>query len=308
MNNKTWIVPTAVALVAVGVACWQITEQRAEAARAHAAQLEQTQALESLGAKLLDMSSRLEKSEARVAELANRPALAGATEARVSADAIAAAVERYMDEHAAERAIASAAPASAPTGGKAVASSGALDLPATLKGLLDPALSEMDRDELWQKIREAGRLDEAVAWFEQRAAEAPNDPNAQVELGTAYVQKILEVGSGPLAGKWAMKADGAWDRALELDDHHWEARFRKAIGLSFWPPIFGKQGQAIAHFETLVAQQEAGVVQPHFVETYKLLGNMYVQAGKPEQATALWKKGLELFPTDPDLLAKSQGK
>ncbi|TAJ15999.1 MAG: hypothetical protein EPO68_11840 [Planctomycetota bacterium] len=308
MSQKTWIVPTCIALVAVGAAGWQIGAQRAAAAAAREAQLEQTHALEALGAKLLDVAARLEKSEARVAELANRPTLAASNEARVSTDAIEAAVERFLAAQAAERAVAGTEPAAVPSGGKPAAASAAFDYPAALKSLLDPALSELDRDELWQKIKGAGKLDDAVAWFEKRAEEAPNDPNAQVELGTAYVQKILEAGGSSLAGKWAMKADGAWDRALELDDHHWEARFRKAVGLSFWPPIFGKQNEAISHFETLVAQQEAGAMQPHFVETYKLLGNMYVQAGKADQAAALWKKGLELFPNDADLLAKSQGK
>lgn len=308
MSHKTWIVPTAIALVAVGAAGWQIAAQRDAAAHAREQQLEQTRALEALGARLIEMTERLEKSEARVAELGNRPTLAGSGEARVSADAIADAVERYLDAQAAGQRLAGTESAAAPVTAEPAGASAAFDYGAALKSLIDPALSEMDREELWKQIKDAGRLDEAVAWFEKRAAEAPNDPDAQVELGTAYVQKILEAGGGPLAGKWAMKADKAWDRALELDDHHWGARFRKAIGLSFWPPIFGKQGEAISHFETLIAQQEAGASQPHFAETYKLLGNMYVQAGKADQAAALWKKGLELFPNDADLFAKTQGK
>lgn len=308
MSQKTWILPTCIALAAAGAAGWQMREARAADSRAHAQQLEQTRALEALGTRLLEMSDRLERSEARVAELANRPLLDGGGEARVSADAIAAAVERYLDEHAEHAASAGARSASEPAGGELAVAAAAFDYGNALKSLIDPALSEMDREELWKQIKDAGKLDEAVAWFEQRAADAPNDPDVQVELGTAYVQKILEAGGGPLAGKWAMKADKAWDRALEIDDHHWGARFRKAIGLSFWPPIFGKQNEAISHFETLIAQQEAGAAQPHFVETYKLLGNMYVQAGKADQAAALWKKGLELFPNDPDLLGKTQGK
>ncbi|MBM3977488.1 MAG: hypothetical protein FJ299_10920 [Planctomycetes bacterium] len=304
MSNKTWIAPTCIALAALGGVGWQINKNHEAATRAREQAGEQTRALEALGTQLLELGARLEKSDARLAELADRPALTGPGEGRVSADAIAAAVERYLqDRSAGDGQLASTG---APIEAQAAVAKVGLDLASALKSLLDPAHSETDRDELWQKIREAGKLDEAVAWFEQRAAQSPNDPDLQVELGTAYVQKILEAGSGPLAGKWAMKADGAWDRALELDDHHWEARFRKAIGLSFWPPIFGKQGQAISHFETLVAQQEQGGLQPHFVETYKMLGNMYVQAGKAEQATAMWKKGLALFPNDPDLLEKTQ--
>jgi tetratricopeptide (TPR) repeat protein len=170
------------------------------------------------------------------------------------------------------------------------------ELQTALASLLDPELSEQARQELWQKLREAGHLDEIVAEFERRAEADPNNPARQVELGEAYLQKIFEVGNGPLAGVWANKADATFNRALELDPQHWEARFDKAVSLSFWPPVFGRQGEAIHQFELLVQQQEGLPKSSQFAQTYLLLGNMYQQSGKKEQAIASWQKGISLYP------------
>jgi tetratricopeptide (TPR) repeat protein len=306
MSTKTWIVPTCLSLAALGLVGWQVKQRGAREELALQIASDNSRALDALGSKLIALSARAEQNEARLAELAARPTLSSGGEARVSSDAIAAAVGLWMQEHAAQAAQVGTQPAAAPTASKP--SAAAIDLAASIQQLLDPKLNELERDEIWKKLKDAGKLDEAVAWFEQQVEQRPNDPDAQVDLGTAYVQKIMESGGGPLAGKWAMKADGAWDRALEIDERHWEARFRKAVGLSFWPPVFGKQGEAIKHFETLLAQQEEnGSAQSHYVETYKLLGNMYAQSGQQDKALAAWKKGLASFPNDPDLLAKLPG-
>jgi tetratricopeptide (TPR) repeat protein len=158
-----------------------------------------------------------------------------------------------------------------------------------------------DREALWKRIREAGLLDAVVAEFERRAKEAPSDPQIQTELGEAYLKKTEEVGQTAEAGTWATKADRAFDKALELDPEHWEARFVKAMALSFWPAVFGKQTEAIKHFETLVAQQERQAPRAGFDDTYLMLGNMYQQMGKADQALGTWQRGLQLFPDNADL-------
>jgi tetratricopeptide (TPR) repeat protein len=220
---------------------------------------------------------------------------------------VGAAVERWLAERGQPAAVAGdgASPASSDPAG--AADDG---LPATVEGVVallsDPSLSEDERQEIWQKLRDAKRLDAVVEWFEENAAEHASSPDAQVQVGEAYVAKIIEAGNGPLAGTWALKADAAWDRALELDPAHWDARFAKAIGLSFWPPIFGKQPEAIRQFETLLGYQEQAQLEPDHEQTYILLGNLYVQAGRTDDAQALWKKGLALFPQSAELAAKVQ--
>jgi tetratricopeptide (TPR) repeat protein len=166
---------------------------------------------------------------------------------------------------------------------------------------------EVRTAELWRAAREAGLLDELVAEFERRAAEDPTNPDLQVELGGAYLQKIQEVGQSPLAGVFATKADGAFDRALELDPDHWSARMHKAVSLSFWPPLFGKQQEAVRQFELLIERQRSLPPTAAHAEPYLLLGNLHWQRGDTEAAQAAWKEGYAAFPDSAELAAKVQG-
>ncbi len=145
-----------------------------------------------------------------------------------------------------------------------------------------------------------------LAAFERYAAARPQDPDAQVVLGDAYIQRLQEAKNGPEMGQWAMRADGSYDDALALDETHWGARFSKAVSLSFWPPIFGKQGEAIRQFETLLDQQKgAPAVEDHFADTYVFLGNLYEQQGDAEKAQAIWQEGYDAFPEHEDLAGKT---
>jgi tetratricopeptide (TPR) repeat protein len=195
-----------------------------------------------------------------------------------------------------------AAPEAAPPSGAGPQPGSAQDsFEALLAGGVD-----FDRaQEMWKEIERAGRLDELIAAIEARAQARPNDPAAQTELGQAYLQKVFRA-TGPEAGLWATNADRAFDAALAIDERHWEARFSKAMSLSFWPPVFGKQAESVRHFETLAEQQEGQSPQPHFAQTYLLLGNLHQQMGQQARALAAWKKGLSLFPNDPALLERVQ--
>ncbi len=192
---------------------------------------------------------------------------------------------------------AAGAPAQEPEGG---------DLDELLARLTAPDIDEEGWQAVWGEIRKAGLMAEALAWFEHRAKLTPSDPDVHVALGGAYIQKIFEVGNGPDAGIWATKADRAFDAALALEPGNWDARFSKAVSLSFWPALFGKQPEAIAHFETLVQAQEGRAPEPRFAQTYLLLGNLYAQTGKADRAREVWERGLRYFPTDSELMAKSK--
>ena len=70
---------------------------------------------------------------------------------------------------------------------------------------------------------------------------------------------------------------------------------------SNWPAFLGKSGEAIRHFEILVEQQSRSATRPEFSQTYLILGNMYLDTGKHEQALQVWRDGLALFPDDEEL-------
>ncbi len=179
-----------------------------------------------------------------------------------------------------------------------------------MQELLDPSLTREEKMAKWKAINAAGALDEVVAMFEEFAKEHPGSAGAQVDLGGAYLQKVFKAGNGPEAGVWATKADKAFDAALGIDDHSWDARFSKAVSLSFWPPVFGKQTEAIKNFEVLAEQQAQQPSDPKYAQTWLLLGNLYQQLGKSDQALATWQKGLAAFPENASLLqqiANAQG-
>jgi tetratricopeptide (TPR) repeat protein len=90
----------------------------------------------------------------------------------------------------------------------------------------------------------------------------------------------------------------------------WDARFAKAVSLSFWPPLLGKQNEAIKNFEVLVEQQAGQPQKPEYAQTYWALGNMYTQSGDKAKALATWQQGLALYPGNAQLeaqIANAQG-
>ena len=123
----------------------------------------------------------------------------------------------------------------------------------------------------------------------------------------AYLQKLFDIGgASPEVGDLATQADLAFDRALELDPQNWDARFTKAVALSNWPAFLGRQPEAIAQFETLLAQQENSPPNPQYAQTYLFLGNMYVQTGERAKAIETWQSGLARYPDDAALLEQLQ--
>ncbi|MCB9832655.1 MAG: tetratricopeptide repeat protein [Planctomycetes bacterium] len=164
------------------------------------------------------------------------------------------------------------------------------------------------RQRYWAKIKEKGLYKEAIAWFKARAKNAPNDPEAQADYADACIALINSgqigyVEMGPLS----MQADAAWDRALELDDHHWRSRFSKAVSYTFWPDAMGKKPEAIRHFEILAEQQSQVAPEPRHAQTHLFLGNIYAQQGNMEKARASWEQGLKLDPNNEELKKQIAG-
>ncbi len=247
----------------------------------------------------LDASSRalLEGLAERVGELERRGPVPGSARA---AEDLEGRVEALVAAALARAGHAAGSLSQQSTGPAAAA-------PAKTAQALALELADLDavgQAALWKQLAAEGRADEVLAAVRARAEAAPHDPELQVELGQAYIARISEVGNSPLAGVLATQADQAFDRALAIDPGHYSARFNKAISLSFWPPALGKQPAAIAEFERLVAQQAQMTQEPRFAETHLLLGNLYQQTGKPEQALAAWQLGATLFPQHEGLAAQ----
>jgi tetratricopeptide (TPR) repeat protein len=254
-----------------------------------------------LEAQLADLRRSID--ELRELALASRTVAAPAPDEAALRESIEAAVARFLESR----------PAAAPAGADELSPAAAArarerQIADALDELLDPSLTERERERLWAEFTKLGLDDALVAEFEKRAELDPTDPDLKVDLGSAYLRKLFTVGNGPEAGLWANKADAAFDAALAIDEGHWDARFTKAVSLSFWPPIFGKQNEAISHFEKLVVQQQGQASRPDFAQTHLMLGNMYQQIGEKEKALAAWKTGAALFPDDEELRKKALGE
>jgi tetratricopeptide (TPR) repeat protein len=227
--------------------------------------------------------------ERMAAELRDAEMQSDKDSSRVSMGDIESAVQRYMAKHAGE------------AGLEEVAEQSPRSLEDIVAILDSGELSDAQLQVFWQQLAKEGHADAVQELYEQRVEEDPNNPDKRVDLGRLYLERIQEVGNGPMAGEYAMQADAAFDKALEIDDHHWEARFTKAVSYSFWPPVFGKQPAAIQQFETLVGQQAGAGQEPHHAQTHLLLGNMYQQLGRHADALGAWQAGLEVFPDNPQL-------
>ena len=205
---------------------------------------------------------------------------------------VAAAVEAYLRQRG------NGAAAEAAAGGAAAA----FDVDAEFAAL--KGTDFFGNPAAWKRAHAAGKLDEIVARFEAQAKANPGSPDAQMQLAKAY---LAYTNIDPSKYEFSMKADGAFDKVLELDDRHWEARFTKAVSYTFWPEFLGKRKPAIVHFETLVAQQEAMPASPEQAQTYLYLGNL-LERTDPAKAREMWAKGARRHPESQELAKKLAGK
>ena len=310
---KTWILVPLAALVAVPTH-FVARELVAAPGGRGASTAGASAPAESLRLRLDEVASRQAEQAARVGSLEARPAPAPAASAVLGEDAIADAVEAWL----ASRGLDAAALAEPPVAAAAGAGEGddlaarvaELSMDELLALMLDSAGFGLDTDLVFEELRKSGRMDEYVAALEARVEADPDDPDLRVALGMSYLQALFGKGGTPESGVLAMKADAAFDAALELDGTNWDARFVKAVALSNWPAFLGRTNEAILHFEVLIEQQENLPPQDNFAETWLYLGNMYDQTGRAEEARSAWQRGLERFPDDAALrerLALAEG-
>jgi tetratricopeptide (TPR) repeat protein len=170
--------------------------------------------------------------------------------------------------------------------------------------LVSAQTSCAQRRAVWKQLREAGRLDPAITDLERRTASEPRAAEYPTALGQAYLQKCSVIQDVREQGIMAMQADKLFDNALRLDPSNWEARFTKAVALTYWPASMNKGDEIIQHFQILLQQQETQSPQPQFAETYVLLGDQYQKAGQDDEALSIWARGSGLFPNDEKLTKK----
>ena len=170
--------------------------------------------------------------------------------------------------------------------------------------LVSPQATFAEKQAVWKRLKETGKLDLAIGELEQRLAGNPQVPELSAALGQAYLKKCALIQAVREQALLAMKADQTLETALNLDPSNWEARFTKTVGMSYWPAELNKGMEVIQEFGKLIEQQESQPPQPHFARSYTWLGEQYRKAGYPDYAAQVWQRGAALFPSDAELRAK----
>ena len=176
-----------------------------------------------------------------------------------------------------------------------------------LQTLVSPQASYAQKQAAWKQLRDTQQLDQAIMDLQQAAKAEPSVAEYPAVLGQAYLQKLMTTQDVREKVTLAMQADQSFDQALQLDPTNWEARFSKASALSYWPTEMNKSEEVMQNLATLVEQQEAQSPQPHFAQTYVLLGDQYQKAGYADEAKQMWQRGAALFPGNDTLRQKLAG-
>lgn len=182
------------------------------------------------------------------------------------------------------------------------------DDPAAVKEavetLASPTSTFEEKQTAWHAFPDTNRLTHAITELERMTRDESASAQCHAALGQAYLRKCGMIQDVREQGILAMQADKVFDTALELDPSNWDARFTKAVAMSYWPEQLNRRDEVVEQFCTLIEQQETQPQQPHFAMSYLQLGQQYQQAGYPDLAQQVWQRGAALFPGNEDLRTK----
>jgi tetratricopeptide (TPR) repeat protein len=147
-----------------------------------------------------------------------------------------------------------------------------------------------------KQLQDSGRLADAAAELEQRMANDPNNAMYPAALGQTYMRMCATTTDVRQQAVWAMNADYDFETALNLDPSNWDARYNKAVMMSYWPANLNKGDEVVQQFNTLITQQEQQPPQPQFAQTYEWLGKQYQKTGQTSAAQQVWQRGAALYP------------
>ncbi len=145
--------------------------------------------------------------------------------------------------------------------------------------------------------------DRAIAFFERLVADHPEAANAWLNYGFIHVDKI------PVEGAitqviLANTSLGHFTTALVIEES-WLGLYSRGHAYLFWPPIFGFTPDGVADLERAVEiSQTDERKRPYYARAWAALGDGHWRLKDLTKAREVWKKGLEIYPDDPELKAR----
>ena len=154
-----------------------------------------------------------------------------------------------------------------------------------------------------QAVIQAKGYDRCIKFFEKLAAQNPSAPNAYLNYGFAYVDKIPAAGSITQV-ILANTALSHFTKALELKPT-WIGYYTRGNSYLYWPKIFGRAPLGVADLEQAMKMQKAdGKKRSYYVRGYISLGDAYWKTDQLDKAKGVWKEGLDMFPDNAQLKAR----
>lgn len=146
-----------------------------------------------------------------------------------------------------------------------------------------------------QAVIRVEAYDRCIAFFEKLTAAHPDNANAWLNHGFAYVDKIPA--SGAITQViLASTAQGFFTRSLEIEKT-WLGLYTRGNSQLYWPKVFGRAPLGVADLEEAYAlQKNAPRKLAVHARVYVALGDGYWKTDQIEKARAVWREGLREFP------------
>jgi tetratricopeptide (TPR) repeat protein len=145
-----------------------------------------------------------------------------------------------------------------------------------------------------QAVIEAKEYDRCIKFFEKLVGGNPKAPNAFLNYGFAYVDKIPASGSITQV-ILANTALSHFTKSIELQPS-WIAYYTRGNSYLYWPKIFGRASLGVADLEQAMKMQSQDKKRPYHVRVYVSLGDGYWKMDDLARARKTWQEGLEQFP------------
>jgi tetratricopeptide (TPR) repeat protein len=153
-----------------------------------------------------------------------------------------------------------------------------------------------------QAVIQAKEYDRSLKFFEKLVSDHPKSPNAYLNYGFAYVDKIPAAGSITQV-ILANTALGYFTKSLELQPS-WIGYYTRGNSYLYWPKIFNRAHLGVDDLERAMKMQKADKLRSYHVRAYISLGDGYWKMDDTPKAKVIWGEGAKLFPGNAPLKAR----